>query len=169
MSHRNAVAALVQMPFGVQRMSQDMEGLVQTSLNLGILSSSETELHAVFSVRSSVQSEKEALYARLENLMELLGGSVTATGDYPPWEYRKDSPLRELMTQVFREQYGREPEVMAIHAGLECGLFSGRLPELDCVSIGPDMDDIHTTKERLSLASVERTWRYLCEVLKRLK
>ena len=169
LSHRNAVAALVQMPFGVQRMSQDMEGLVQTSLNLGILSSSETELHAVFSVRSSVQSEKEALYARLENLMELLGGSVTATGDYPPWEYRKDSPLRELMTQVFREQYGREPEVMAIHAGLECGLFSGRLPELDCVSIGPDMDDIHTTKERLSLASVERTWRYLCEVLKRLK
>ena len=168
-SRKKAVGALVQFPFGVQRMSQDIPGLVQTSLNLGILSTTETELHAVFSLRSSVSTEKQALLARLENLMDLLGGSVSVEGDYPAWEYRKDSPLRELMVRVYRERTGKMPQVQAIHAGLECGLFSGRLPGLDCVSIGPDMADIHTSEERLSIASVERTWGYLCQVLAELK
>ncbi len=163
-----AVAALVQMPFGVQRMSHDIDGLVQTSLNLGILSTNDVEMHCIFSVRSSVRTEKEALLAKLQCLMELLGGSISVTGDYPAWEYKKSSPLRDTMTRVFAQQYGREPEIMAIHAGLECGLFSDRLPGLDCVSFGPDMDDIHTTAERLSLASVQRTWDYLCAVLKEL-
>lgn len=167
-SRRRAIAALVQLPFGVQRMSQDIPGLVQTSLNLGILSADEREMHCVLSVRSSVESEKQALLARLVNLMEVLGGTVSVQGDYPAWEYRKDSPLREVMTRVFQRLYGHAPVVQAIHAGLECGLFSDKLPGLDCVSIGPDMQDIHTTKERLSLASVERTWDYLCAVLKEL-
>ena len=167
--HKKAVGALVQFPFGVQRMSQDIPGLVQTSLNLGILSTTSEELHAVFSVRSSVSSEKESLHVRLVNLMELLGGSVTVHGDYPAWEYRKDSPLRELMVRIYRQRTGKDPEVQAIHAGLECGLFSGKLPGLDCVSIGPDMADIHTSEERLSIASVARVWEYLCQVLAELK
>ncbi|MBR1845612.1 MAG: aminoacyl-histidine dipeptidase [Oscillospiraceae bacterium] len=168
-SQRNVIAALVNMPVGIQKMSTDIPGLVQTSLNPGILTTGPEEVTLIFSVRSSVKTEKEALYSRLENLMALLGGSVTRHGDYPAWEYRRTSPLRELMVRVFEEQYGRKPQVQAIHAGLECGLFSGKLEGLDCVSIGPDMDDIHTTKERLNVDSVRRTWDYLLEVLKQLK
>ena len=85
------------------------------------------------------------------------------------WEYRKDSPLRERMVAVFREQYGREPKVEAIHAGVECGLFAGKLPGLDCVSFGPDLTEIHTCRERMHIASVQRVWRYTLEVLRRCK
>ena len=163
------IAALVNLPGGVQRMSADIPGLVQTSLNLGILGTSGDEVTLRLALRSSVETEKEALFSRIANLMGILGGSAERTGDYPAWEYRPDSKLRELMVEVFTEQYGRAPEVRAIHAGLECGLFAGKLPGLDCVSIGPDMVDIHTTLERMSAASVQRTWAYILEILKRLK
>lgn len=122
-----------------------------------------------FSVRSSVGTEKEALVSRLANFMELVGGSIDCSGDYPAWEYRRDSALRERLTEIFERQYGRKPEVQAVHAGLECGLFAGKLPGLDCVSLGPDMTDIHTTGERMDLDSVRRTWDYLCEILRCLK
>lgn len=89
-------------------------------------------------------------------------------GAYPAWEYRKDSPLRDLMCEVYREQFGKEPEIQAIHAGLECGLLSDKLPGLDCVSFGPEMADIHTSREKLSIASVGRMWDYLLEILRRL-
>lgn len=150
-------------------MSADIAGLVQTSLNLGVLNTRSDCLQASFCVRSSVATEKEMLKNRLVCLMEQLGGTVTFAGDYPAWEYKADSALRELMTAVFREQYGRDPKIEAIHAGLECGLFSGKLPGLDCVSIGPDMHDIHTPRERLSIASTQRVWKYVLEVLKRSK
>jgi dipeptidase D len=94
---------------------------------------------------------------------------VEVQGEYPAWEYRKESPLRDLMVEVFTEQYGKAPVVQAIHAGVECGLFVSRLPGLDCVSFGPDMEDIHTPRERLSVESARRTWEYLVEVLKELK
>lgn len=109
------------------------------------------------------------LVARLRCLMAQLGGTVTVSGDYPAWEYRKDSPLRERMVAVFREQYGRDPKVEAIHAGVECGLFAGKLPGLDCVSFGPDLTEIHTCRERMHIASVQRVWRYTLEVLRRCK
>jgi dipeptidase D len=102
-------------------------------------------------------------------LTEKLGGSVEITGEYPAWEYKKESVLREKMIQVFRKQYECEPRIEAIHAGLECGLFCGKIPGLDCVSIGPDMKDIHTPRECLSVASVQRIWNFLLEVLKELK
>ena len=163
------IAALVNLPGGVQRMSADIPGLVQTSLNLGILSTSENEVTMSFCVRSSVETEKEALCSRIANLMGVLGGTVDRAGDYPAWEYKPDSKLRELMVEVFTEQYGHAPELQAIHAGLECGLFAGKLPGLDCVAIGPDMVGIHTTGERMSAASVQRTWAFILEVLRRLK
>ena len=163
------IAALVNLPGGVQRMSADIPGLVQTSLNMGVLSTSEDEVTLRFALRSSVETEKEELFSRIANLMGVLGGSAERTGDYPAWEYRPDSRLRDLMVKVFTEQYGHAPEVQAIHAGLECGLFAGKMPGLDCVSIGPDMVDIHTTGERMSVASVKRTWAYILEILKRLK
>ena len=163
------ITALVNLPNGIQRMSHDIDGLVQTSLNLGILSTAESEVIFSFAVRSSVETEKAELVNRICCLMEALGGTVTCTGSYPAWEYRKDSPLRELMVQIFEEQYGKKPVIQALHAGVECGLFSGNLPGLDCVSYGPDMKDIHTPKECMDVESVKRVWNYTLEILKRLK
>ncbi|MDO4166748.1 MAG: aminoacyl-histidine dipeptidase [Eubacteriales bacterium] len=168
-STAGVIAMLVNLPGGIQKMSFAMEGLVQTSLNLGILKSEPEEVTASFSVRSSVETEKMELVARIRCLMEMLGGTVTNMGEYPAWEYRQDSPLRDLMIKVFREQYGYEPVVQALHAGVECGLFAGKLSGLDCVSFGPDMQDIHTPKESMNVDSVRRTWEYTLEILKQLK
>ena len=156
-------------PNGVIRKSAEIEGLVQTSLNLGILCRDEEYVHVSFSIRSSVESEKRALADRLSHCVEFLGGTAEETGAYPGWEYKKDSVLRDTMIRVYREQYQKEPEVVAIHAGLECGLFSGKMEGLDCVSIGPEMHDIHTPQERLGISSTERVYKFVVEVLKELK
>lgn len=156
-------------PNGVQTMSREIPGLVQTSLNLGILKTSEKAVSASFCIRSSLASEKEMVKDRLACLLELLGGMVDFSGEYPAWEYRADSPLRELMERVYREQYGKEPVIEAIHAGLECGLLAGKLPGLDCVSIGPDLLEIHTPRERMDVASVRRVWAFVREVIRRAK
>lgn len=154
-------------PNGVQAMSQDIDGLVQTSLNLGIVKLGD-RFSAISSVRSSVNAEKEALFAQLKSLAEMFDGSYSQTGEYPAWEFRKESPLREIMVRVYQQLFGVEPQVVALHAGLECGLFSEKLPDLDSVSIGPQMYDVHTTRERLEISSVERIWKYLLAVLKAL-
>lgn len=166
-STERTVCLLACAPNGVQTMSQDIHGLVQTSLNLGILKTGENAVTASFCIRSSVDSEKEMLKERLACLLAQLGGGVSFSGEYPGWAYRPDSPLRELMTEVYREQYGREPKVEAIHAGLECGLLAGKLPGLDCVSIGPDLLEIHTPREKMSISSVQRVWMFVREILKR--
>lgn len=159
------VALLCAAPNGVQNYCPDMPGLVQTSLNLGIAKLGEN-FTATFSVRSSVNSEKEELLDQLKKLCAFYEGSYSQMGEYPAWEYRRDSVLRDTMVKVFTEMYGREPQVLAIHAGLECGLLGEKLPGLDCVSIGPQMHDIHTSRERLEIASTERVWKFLLEVLK---
>ena len=164
-----ALCMLTCLPNGVQAMSMDIPGLVQTSLNVGILKCGDDEMTAVCSVRSSVASQKRMVQDRLRCLTEQLGGHVDVIGDYPAWEYLPDSPLRERMIEVYREQYGKEPVVETVHAGLECGLLGEKLPGLDCVSFGPDLTDIHTPRERMHIASVQRTWKLLCEVLKRSK
>lgn len=156
------------LPNGVQCMSKDIEGLVQTSLNLGILETNEDYVRMAFSVRSSVNEEKAALLAQLVALSEKYGADYSESGHYPAWEYCKNSVLRDTMVKTFSDLYGREPIVEAIHAGLECGIFCDRLPGLDAVSFGPQMHDIHTSRERLSIASVQRTWEYLLAVLERL-
>jgi dipeptidase D len=157
---------LVACPNGVYAMSADIPGLTQTSLNLGILTTRENEVAASFCVRSSIESQKEML---VEKICALGAGTVTVAGDYPGWQYRQESPLRDLLTEVFTEQYGRPPKVEAIHAGVECGLFCGKLPGLDCVSVGPDMRDIHTFRERLHVASTARLWAMVVEALRRMK
>ena len=161
------IALLNAAPNGVQAMSQDIDGLVQTSLNLGVVNLDE-ELTLTFSVRSSVNQEKRDLLNRLQELAKFYDSSYSEMGDYPAWEYKKESNLREVMIATFSRMFGKEPEVVAIHAGLECGLLSEKLPGLDCVSIGPDMHDIHTSRERLEIDSTRRTWEYLLEVLKAL-
>ena len=147
-------------------MSADIPGLVQTSLNLGILRTQEDCVSLDYSVRSSVGSEKEMTIDKVCLLLSLQGAQYTVSGEYPAWEYRKDSPLRDRMVRIYGEMFGAVPRVEAIHAGLECGILGAKLPGLDCVSIGPDMKDIHTPKERLSISSTERVWNYILEILK---
>jgi dipeptidase D len=162
------IKLLCDAPNGVQAWSQDIEGLVQTSLNLGVAELSKEGLRLTFAVRSSVNKEKRELLARLAALADAYGGSYSEMGDYPAWEYKPDSHLRDTMVTTYRTMFGAEPQVVAIHAGLECGLLSEKLPGLDCVSIGPNMHDIHTSRETLEIASTMRTWEFLKEVLKAL-
>lgn len=131
------------LPNGVQKMSGQIPGLVETSLNLGILKLEPDHLHACASVRSSVGSAKEALSDKLEYLIGFLGGEFHVEGAYPAWEYKEDSALRDLMVVEYEAMYGQKPAVEAIHAGLECGLFYEKLSGLDCVSFGPNMKAIH--------------------------
>lgn len=166
-STAKVIGLLCAAPNGVQAWSQDMEGLVQTSLNLGVLKLGE-RLTATFSVRSSVNAEKEALLEKLRELTAFYEGAYSQMGEYPAWEYKKDSHLREVMVQVYKEMFGKEPKVLAIHAGLECGLLAEKMPGLDCVSIGPQMHDIHTSREKLDIASTARTWNFLLKVLSAL-
>jgi len=161
------IALLNSVPNGVQSWSQDIEGLVQTSLNLGI-ATLDSALELTFAVRSSVEQEKRDLLRKLREQAEFYGAEYLERGDYPAWEYKKDSPLRETMIRVYKELFADEPQVVAIHAGLECGLLGEKLPGLDCVSIGPNMKDIHTSRERLEIASTERTWNFVTELLKQL-
>ena len=167
-STERAITLLLCAPNGVVEMNMDVPGLVQTSLNLGRLTSDEASLRASFMIRSSINSQKNAVASRLARLAEALGGQAELDSDYSAWPYRPESPLRDRVAEVFYEQYGEKPRIAALHAGLECGILSGKLPELDCISLGPDLTDIHTPRERLHIASTERTWRLLLGTLKRL-
>ena len=167
-SSRRVAEFLATVPNGIIKMSADIAGLVQTSLNLGVLRLEEA-LRATFAVRSSVGADKTELLGRLEEVATAFGGTCDTRGHYPAWEYRAESPLRQAMIDTYRRLYGKEMVVEIIHAGLECGLLCEKLPGLDAVSIGPDMQDIHTARERLLVPSVARTYAYVCEILKELK
>lgn len=168
-SFKKALMLLLSLPCGVQAMSGEIEGLVETSLNMGILETRDQELYFCYSLRSSVSSAKEWLAEKLRLIAEFYGGTVSLRGAYPAWEYQKDSPLREDMVRIYEKMFGKQPKVEAIHAGLECGVLSSKIPGLDCVSMGPDILDIHTTEEHLSISSVERMWEFILAVLKRGK
>lgn len=162
------LALLNEAPNGVQKMSEELPGLVQTSLNLGIMKLDETEFQVALSLRSSVADEKVELMNTVCALIEKYKGIVSTTSDYPAWEYKKESPLRDHMVAVYEKQYGKKPEVLSLHAGLECGILADKRPGLDCVSFGPDILDIHTTRERMNISSVQRTWEFLLEVVQTL-
>lgn len=168
-SREKVLFFLMEVPFGIQKMSGSIEGLVETSTNIGIVKTGENEFLGTSSVRSSVEAAGAALSDKICYLTEFLGGDYTVQGAYPAWEYRKDSPLRDRMVEVYEEMYGEKPNVVAIHAGLECGLFYKKIEGLDCVSLGPNMKDIHTSEEVLDIASTERVWKYLVKVLESLK
>ena len=159
---------LCTVPNGIQAMSKDIEGLVETSLNLGILFTDCEGVHASFAVRSSVNSEKTKLLVKLKNIADNFGGTFGEHGHYPAWEYRKNSPLRDTMVSVYKKLYGKNPVVETIHAGLECGILGDKISNLDAVSIGPDMWDIHTPRERISISSVKRVYEFICELLSEL-
>ncbi len=162
------ISLLSELPSGVIAMSSDISGLVETSLNLGIVKLTGDTLDCSFSVRSAKGEEKRRLGDRLRAIAESYGADYSERGEYPAWEYRQDSHLRDVMVDVYEKMYSRSPEVVIIHAGLECGILSEKFEGLDCVSIGPDNFDIHTPDEHLSISSTARVWDYLKNVLKEI-
>ena len=165
---RKVINLLLSQPNGVQNMELAIPGLVRTSLNMGILNTDSETLSFSYAVRSSLRSEKATLIEKIQALMELAGGEITVTGDYSPWEYRAESPLRESVTKVYEKLYGKAPVYEAIHAGLECGVLGEKIANLDAISFGPDIPDIHSPEERLSISSLKRVWDFIVELLEEL-
>ena len=161
-----AFAVLCAMPNGVMAMSADIPGLVQTSLNLGTIRTEEDGLHFSFLIRSSVPSQKQMLCEKLRAVLQ--NGTLTLDGDYPAWPYRPESRLRRITQKAYKAVTGKTARISAIHAGLECGIFCEKIPELDAVSIGPDILDIHSVGERLSVASTGRVYQTVLEILRNL-
>lgn len=168
-SFEKVLFLLVNAPNGVQVMSSDIEGLVESSLNLGIFYTNDDVAVFCFSVRSSVNSYKQHLSKRLGYLAEFLGGEYYVRSEYPAWEYKKESDLRAHLIRIYKEEYGAQPKLEAIHAGLECSFFAEKIPGLDIISMGPNMADIHTPKERLSISSSIRVFKYLEKVIEGMK
>lgn len=164
-SKEKAITLLTGLPAGVQAMSQDLKGLVETSLNMGVLRMENQVLKMSFSLRSSHESAKMYLADTLKQFTEMLGGKVSYHGLYPGWPYARESRLRDLCIRKYQEQYGKDPVVEVIHAGLECGILSSKIEGLDCISLGPNMYDVHTPDERISISSIARVWEYLKAVL----
>ena len=156
-------------PNGIQTMSMDIENLVESSTNLGVLRTTDSTVTFECAVRSSVKSLKEDITARMELLVTELGGNLELISDYPAWEYAKDSNLEKVCIEAYKNLTGKEPIIMALHAGLECGLLLDKIPNAEAISFGPNMYDVHTPNEHLSISSTENTWKYLLEVLKSIK
>lgn len=160
---------LLQIPDGVQTMSPDIANMVQTSLNMGIVETKSDHIAMSFFLRSNAAAGKQAIVQKLKSFIEYLNGNIEFMSDYPAWEYRADSKLRDIMVKAYIELYGEEPVVTAIHAGLECGILAGKINNMDAVSFGPNIYHAHTPEEKMEIASVERCWEYLKAVLKKLK
>ena len=156
-------------PTGIQTMSADIEGLVESSNNIGVLELKNGEIVFESAVRSSVKSLKDEINDRIEAAANRCGATVEKQSDYPEWEYKADSPIRDLMMSVYKDKYGKELKVDAIHAGLECGLLKEKIGDIDMISIGPNMYDVHTPNESLSISSTARVFDFLGDVLKNIK
>jgi dipeptidase D len=165
-STQKIIDFLILLPNGVMTMSADIDGLVETSLNVGILNTNYNEVIASCAIRSSVENAKHKVNLIVETLTKTFGGYIENHGEYPGWQYNPDSVLREDMIRIYKDMFGSEAKVEALHAGLECGIMASKLPGLDCVSFGPNILDIHTTEEKLSISSTQRMWKYILEILK---
>ena len=164
-STEKAVNLLYLYPSGINSKSTEIEGLVESSTNLGVLTTTEGFVEYDSAVRSSVSSLKEEIVLRSKTIVNLLGGELECNSGYPAWEYKKDSKLRDDMVRIFEQMYGKKPTIEAIHAGVECGILAGKIEGLDCISMGPDIFDIHTTEEHLSISSTKRMYEYILNVI----
>ncbi len=160
-----ALNCLCRLPNGIIAMSQELEGLVQTSLNLGVVTIEQDKLMLSYAVRSSVDEEKEQLCVQMQEIAKNAGAAAEVRNSYTGWAYRADSPLRDIVAEVYEKMYGKKPVLEAIHAGVECGILAAKIEGLDCVSIGPDMSNVHTAQESIDVASVQRMWKYLLALL----
>ena len=162
------VLLLNMLPNGVVKMSNDIKGLVQTSLNLGMIKDDADCIELCYLIRSALESEKNYLIRKLTLLTEYIDDICLVEGHYPAWEFMRESSLREKMECVYEKMYGKKAIIQTIHAGLECGIIADKLPGLDCISFGPDIQYIHTTREKLSISSTKRVWEYLIALLKEI-
>lgn len=163
-SSRIIARVLREFPNGVQTMYNKT---VESSLNMGMAMVSDVFTIGTM-IRSNRESEKGNIVNKIKELVESLGGNVMCEGEYPSWEYRENSPLRDIMVEVYCDMFGEHPQIESIHAGLECGLFAAMVPELDMISIGPDLEGVHTPLERLNISSAKRCWEYLVALLKKM-
>ena len=155
---------------GVQVMSAQVPGMVESSLNLGIVKTELGKIHLAYSVRSQKETYKDHMISQIKALASHIfvgetKAEVVVRGEYPAWDYKEDSVLREVMTSCYEKRFAESPCVEGIHAGLECGILLQKLPNLDIVSMGPEIQDIHTVKEKLSISSAKRNYDYLLDVL----
>jgi dipeptidase D len=162
------VNLLLVIPNGVQTMSSEFKGLVESSTNLGLVNTSEANILCESAIRSNVKSLKYYILKKLKTIASMLDINVESDLDYPEWEYQPDSKLREICKNVYKKMYQREPKIAAIHAGLECGFFKEKNENLDIISVGPDMYDVHSPNEHISISSIERNWEYLLRILKEI-
>lgn len=160
---------LMILPDGVQYMSKDIEGLVQTSLNNAIISEEDGKVVLITSVRSASTSSLREILDRINVLGEVMGVNTREYAAYPAWQFDANSELRDIAIETYKAEYGQEPEVSSIHAGLECGLLKGVLPDCDMLSYGPDIRDAHTPLESMGIESVGRVWEFTKALLANLK
>ncbi len=165
-STKVVIGLLNELPSGVIAMSKEIEGFVETSLNLGVLKTVDGAVSYSFAVRSGIDAEREKLCEKLEEIAGGFGAKISFRTPYPAWEFKDGSELQEIMKKIYFDINGKELVVTGIHAGLECGMFCGKIKDLDCVSLGPEMHGIHTPQERLSVSSCKKLWDFLLEVLK---
>ncbi len=161
--------ATYSIPDGVMRMSHSMADLPETSVNLGILRTDIESIECTYLLRSSIAGRRNELLERMTLILKAANAGITCNNPYPAWEFRKDSPLRERMVSLWKEMFGKDPEITAIHGGLECGIISGKCPDVDIIAIGPDILDIHTPKERLDIESASRVYDFLQRFLRDCK
>lgn len=168
-SMKKVVGFLVNCPNGVDEYSRSLKGLVETSDNLGVVKTQDESVRFLVLVRSGVSTKLEEFKDRLGALADLLGADTSIDSGYPAWTFREASRIRPVTADAFEEVFGVRPEITTIHAGLECGLLGGKKPELDCISFGPNMKDVHSFHERLEIASAQKIWKVLKIILKRCK
>ncbi|APF25052.1 aminoacyl-histidine dipeptidase [Clostridium butyricum] len=169
-STKKAVDLLYMYPNGVNTVSSDIQGLTESSTNLGVVTTLENSIEYDSTARSSISSLKDEIVTRSKCITEILGGKLVTESSYPEWPYKTDSKIREVCKDVYERMYEKTSEIVAIHAGVECGLFKEKLGnDVDMISFGPDIIDIHTPNEHISISSVERCYEYLLEVLKEIK
>lgn len=166
---RNIIAVITLLPNGVQTVSFDVDGLTESSNNLGAVKVIDNEIIFICAVRSSVVSQKYFIYDKIKTISELAGGYVTYIGDYPAWEYNENSKIRKLCMETYERLFNKKAEEEIVHAGLECGIFAKKKIDMDMISFGPDLFDIHTPKERASISSIERCWLFLLEIFRNLQ
>ena len=159
------IQLLLALPHGVEAMSPDIKGLVQTSTNLGVLGTTEDVVEVNLLTRSSIDASKAALTERIAAICALAGFESITTGNYPGWKPEPGASLVRIVNDVNQAVFGKPLEIMAIHAGLECGLIGEKYPGLEMVSFGPDMWDVHTPDEHVSVPSVANFWKLLVAVL----
>ncbi|MEF9997897.1 MAG: aminoacyl-histidine dipeptidase [Lachnospiraceae bacterium] len=168
-SRDNVLFFLTCIPYGVQNFSRQLPDLVETSNNLGMVKTTETYVETWGQARSSIESKKAEVIAQVTSCAKAVGGTCETENDYPGWMFKSDSLLRPIVVESYKKCYGEEPIISTVHAGLECGILFSKKPDLDCISFGPNMHDCHSVRERLDIASAQRVWNLLLEVLKACK